>query len=183
MNGATVNVGLDPSKCVITKLKIDKDRKALLERKAVRAPSFNVCLPLLQSWRLLLTAVGGDMPITPRGLIAPVALRDLDVPAADEVPRYMLLAAVLCTLLQCSPSGQQADGCGVLRAAGWRREGQGQVHRERCASPPAPPRFFSGSFRLSLRADALRSLRTSPIRCGLKQHCWLFVEVPAACCK
>jgi hypothetical protein len=35
VNGATVNVGLDPSKCVITKLKIDKDRKALLERKAV----------------------------------------------------------------------------------------------------------------------------------------------------
>jgi hypothetical protein len=31
--GATVNVGLDPSKVVITKLKIDKDRKALLERK------------------------------------------------------------------------------------------------------------------------------------------------------
>lgn len=37
VNGATVNVGLDPSKCVITKLKIDKDRKALLERKAVRS--------------------------------------------------------------------------------------------------------------------------------------------------
>lgn len=31
--GQTVNVGIDPSKCVITKLKIDKDRKALLERK------------------------------------------------------------------------------------------------------------------------------------------------------
>lgn len=31
--GATVNVGIDPSKVVITKLKIDKDRKALLERK------------------------------------------------------------------------------------------------------------------------------------------------------
>jgi Ribosomal proteins L26 eukaryotic, L24P archaeal len=36
VNGATVNVGLDPSKVVITKLKLDKDRKALLERKAVR---------------------------------------------------------------------------------------------------------------------------------------------------
>ena len=36
VNGATVNVGLDPSKVVITKLKIDKDRKALLERKGVR---------------------------------------------------------------------------------------------------------------------------------------------------
>ena len=35
MNGATVNVGLDPSKVVITKLKIDKDRKALLERRGV----------------------------------------------------------------------------------------------------------------------------------------------------
>mmetsp|Transcript_26820 Transcript_26820/g.86103 ORF Transcript_26820/g.86103 Transcript_26820/m.86103 type:complete len:245 (-) Transcript_26820:253-987(-) len=31
--GATVNVGIDASKVVITKLKIDKDRKALLERK------------------------------------------------------------------------------------------------------------------------------------------------------
>mmetsp|Transcript_3889 Transcript_3889/g.13785 ORF Transcript_3889/g.13785 Transcript_3889/m.13785 type:complete len:147 (-) Transcript_3889:119-559(-) len=34
VNGATVNVGLQPSNCVITKLKIDKDRTALLERKA-----------------------------------------------------------------------------------------------------------------------------------------------------
>lgn len=31
--GATVNVGIQPSKVVITKLKLDKDRKALLERK------------------------------------------------------------------------------------------------------------------------------------------------------
>lgn len=29
-----MSVGVDPSKCVITKLKLDKDRKALLERKA-----------------------------------------------------------------------------------------------------------------------------------------------------
>merc|ERR1711998_158486 len=33
VNGATVNVGIDPSKVIITKLKLDKDRKALLERK------------------------------------------------------------------------------------------------------------------------------------------------------
>eukprot|EP00798_Chlamydomonas_sp_ICE-L_P030439 gene30439-35449_t len=33
VNGATVQVGVDPSKVLITKLKIDKDRKALLERK------------------------------------------------------------------------------------------------------------------------------------------------------
>ena len=33
-NGATVPVGVDPSKVVINKLKLDKDRKALLERKA-----------------------------------------------------------------------------------------------------------------------------------------------------
>merc|ERR1712146_485462 len=33
VNGATVQVGLDPSKCVLTKLKLDKDRKAILERK------------------------------------------------------------------------------------------------------------------------------------------------------
>lgn len=32
-NGATVPVGVDPSKVVITKIKLDKDRKALLERK------------------------------------------------------------------------------------------------------------------------------------------------------
>jgi len=31
-NGATVNVGIDPSKVIITKLKIDKDRRALLDR-------------------------------------------------------------------------------------------------------------------------------------------------------
>jgi large subunit ribosomal protein L26e len=28
-----VNVGIDPSKVVITKLKLDKDRKSLLDRK------------------------------------------------------------------------------------------------------------------------------------------------------
>ncbi|KAF3781394.1 60S ribosomal protein L26-1 [Nymphaea thermarum] len=33
VNGTTVNVGIDPSKVMITKLKLDKDRKALLERK------------------------------------------------------------------------------------------------------------------------------------------------------
>eukprot|EP00744_Colponema_vietnamica_P000306 GILI01000548.1.p1 GENE.GILI01000548.1~~GILI01000548.1.p1 ORF type:complete len:152 (-),score=69.32 GILI01000548.1:110-523(-) len=32
-NGATVPVGVDASKVVITKLKLDKDRKAILERK------------------------------------------------------------------------------------------------------------------------------------------------------
>lgn len=37
--GATVNVGVDPSKVVVTKLKLDKDRRALLERKrAVSCP-------------------------------------------------------------------------------------------------------------------------------------------------
>ncbi|KAJ0962658.1 hypothetical protein J5N97_027780 [Dioscorea zingiberensis] len=34
VTGSTVNVGIDPSKVVITKLKLDKDRKALIERKA-----------------------------------------------------------------------------------------------------------------------------------------------------
>ncbi|KAG9440412.1 hypothetical protein H6P81_020577 [Aristolochia fimbriata] len=34
VNGSTVNVGIDPSNVVITKLRLDKDRKALLERKA-----------------------------------------------------------------------------------------------------------------------------------------------------
>lgn len=32
-NGSTVNLGIHPSKCVITKLHLDPDRKALLERK------------------------------------------------------------------------------------------------------------------------------------------------------
>eukprot|EP00249_Psilotum_nudum_P009085 c21699_g2_i1 orf=536-979(-) len=33
VNGATVNVGIHPSKVLITKLKLDKDRKSLLDRK------------------------------------------------------------------------------------------------------------------------------------------------------
>ncbi len=32
-NGQTVNVGIHPSKVMITKIKLDKDRKALLDRK------------------------------------------------------------------------------------------------------------------------------------------------------
>merc|ERR1740117_1497800 len=32
-NGQTVQIGIRPSKCVITRLKLDKDRKALLQRK------------------------------------------------------------------------------------------------------------------------------------------------------
>eukprot|EP00657_Telonema_sp_P-1_P006368 TRINITY_DN2483_c0_g1_i7.p2 TRINITY_DN2483_c0_g1~~TRINITY_DN2483_c0_g1_i7.p2 ORF type:complete len:129 (+),score=67.25 TRINITY_DN2483_c0_g1_i7:114-500(+) len=32
-NGSTVNVGIDASNVVITKLKLDKDRRAILERK------------------------------------------------------------------------------------------------------------------------------------------------------
>merc|ERR1712025_163124 len=34
-NGANVHVGIHPSKTVIVKLKLDKDRKAILERKAM----------------------------------------------------------------------------------------------------------------------------------------------------
>lgn len=33
-NGATVHIGIDSSNISITKLKIDNDRRALLERKA-----------------------------------------------------------------------------------------------------------------------------------------------------
>ncbi|CAH1784909.1 unnamed protein product [Owenia fusiformis] len=33
-NGASVNVGIHPSKVVIVKLKLDKDRKSILERKS-----------------------------------------------------------------------------------------------------------------------------------------------------
>ncbi|GMH37499.1 hypothetical protein BSKO_05372 [Bryopsis sp. KO-2023] len=36
VNGATVNVGVRPDKVVITKLKIDKDRRALLERRGAK---------------------------------------------------------------------------------------------------------------------------------------------------
>merc|ERR1712196_36187 len=32
-NGAQVNVGIQPSNCIITKLKLDKDRKMILDRK------------------------------------------------------------------------------------------------------------------------------------------------------
>jgi len=32
-NGATVNIGIHPSKVTVTKLKLDKDRKAILDRK------------------------------------------------------------------------------------------------------------------------------------------------------
>mmetsp|Transcript_13199 Transcript_13199/g.28478 ORF Transcript_13199/g.28478 Transcript_13199/m.28478 type:complete len:146 (+) Transcript_13199:35-472(+) len=38
-SGATVQVGIHPSKCVITKLKLDKDRKNILERKNKEAKS------------------------------------------------------------------------------------------------------------------------------------------------
>ncbi|GFP90287.1 60S ribosomal protein l26-1 [Phtheirospermum japonicum] len=34
VNGSTVNVGIHPSKVVVTKLRLDKDRKSLLDRKA-----------------------------------------------------------------------------------------------------------------------------------------------------
>jgi len=33
-NGTTVHIGINPSNLVITKLKMDKDRRSLLERKA-----------------------------------------------------------------------------------------------------------------------------------------------------
>merc|ERR1711872_1198417 len=36
-NGATVHVGIHPSKTVIVKLKLDKDRKKILERKMMQA--------------------------------------------------------------------------------------------------------------------------------------------------
>ena len=34
INGTTVNVGIHPSNCVITKLKLDKDRTAMLTKRA-----------------------------------------------------------------------------------------------------------------------------------------------------
>ncbi|KAJ8544856.1 hypothetical protein K7X08_017439 [Anisodus acutangulus] len=34
VNGSTVNVGIHPSKVVVTKLRLDKDRKSLIDRKA-----------------------------------------------------------------------------------------------------------------------------------------------------
>ena len=41
-----MNVGIDPSKCIITKLKLDKDRKA---RR--RQPAANVCPPTTSNLR------------------------------------------------------------------------------------------------------------------------------------
>eukprot|EP00276_Gloeochaete_wittrockiana_P006511 CAMPEP_0184644080 /NCGR_PEP_ID=MMETSP0308-20130426/847_1 /TAXON_ID=38269 /ORGANISM="Gloeochaete witrockiana, Strain SAG 46.84" /LENGTH=148 /DNA_ID=CAMNT_0027072403 /DNA_START=75 /DNA_END=521 /DNA_ORIENTATION=+ len=41
-NGATVQVGIHPSKVMITKIKLDKDRKNLLERKARLTDDKNV---------------------------------------------------------------------------------------------------------------------------------------------
>ncbi len=41
LNGQSVQVGIHPSKCVITKLKIDKDRKALLDRLGLFVFSLN----------------------------------------------------------------------------------------------------------------------------------------------
>jgi len=35
VNGATVNVGIHPSNVIITTIKMDKDRKKLLERKSL----------------------------------------------------------------------------------------------------------------------------------------------------
>ena len=32
-NGSAISVGIDPSNCIITKLKLDKSRKAILDRK------------------------------------------------------------------------------------------------------------------------------------------------------
>jgi large subunit ribosomal protein L26e len=39
INGTTVNVGIHPSNCVITKLKLDKDRKTMLESRAASRAS------------------------------------------------------------------------------------------------------------------------------------------------
>jgi len=44
-NGAQVPVPIHPSKVQITKLKLDKDRKALIERKKVSAPPFTASAP------------------------------------------------------------------------------------------------------------------------------------------
>lgn len=39
VNGQSVNIGIAPSKVVITKLKLDKDREAILERKGGKGKS------------------------------------------------------------------------------------------------------------------------------------------------
>ena len=36
VNGQSVPVGIHPSNCVVIKLKLDKDREAILERKGVK---------------------------------------------------------------------------------------------------------------------------------------------------
>jgi ribosomal protein uL24 len=47
VNGSTVNVGIHPSKVIVTKLKLDKDHKALLDRKAGAAPPTKLRASLL----------------------------------------------------------------------------------------------------------------------------------------
>ena len=101
VNGATVNVGLDPSKVVITKLKLDKDRKALLERKAVRHGT--QALPL----ELLL-----DM-IRSCGCAAVRRVGPLQQGQEDSTSSLATSASTFCV------------------TAGWQGQGQGQVHRER----------------------------------------------------
>ena len=45
-NGATVNIGIHPSKVVVTKLKLDKDRKAILERRKAGREAEKVIISL-----------------------------------------------------------------------------------------------------------------------------------------
>lgn len=63
VNGSTVNVGIDPSKVVVTKLKLDKDRKALLDRKAKgRASATDKAKGKFSADDVAAAAAGGPAP-------------------------------------------------------------------------------------------------------------------------
>jgi Ribosomal proteins L26 eukaryotic, L24P archaeal len=64
INGSTVNVGICPSKVVRTKLKLDKDHKALLDCKARGCVADKAKVPLLL-FRILLSGETGSQIIIP----------------------------------------------------------------------------------------------------------------------
>lgn len=93
-----MNVGLDPSKVVITKLKLDKDRKALLERKAVRLQPADYLLLGHDSW----------------------SWEHHDTRAHTST----------CTRSHAATSCTASLHLLVHVPAGWKGQGQGQVHRD-----------------------------------------------------
>lgn len=132
VNGATVNVGLDPSKVVITKLKLDKDRKALLERKAVRL-SLGSCASsdsrsqIQGNLTLCLdncVACAADLGFCRTKLHADAACGPVEAPRCSSLKRLV----VLCTFFKVISFVAQP-----LAPSGAGRQGgqEGQVYRQR----------------------------------------------------